>query len=93
LADFWFCRDGRRIIGLAPSGAVKQWELPLFRTATDRVSSLVQLLTGQQVDANDEIVPLDKSAFRSAPEQYRRAWISWRGLGEVAAVDKSVEFK
>jgi WD40 repeat protein len=80
MADFWFCRHGRRIIGLAPNGTVKQWELPVFRAAKSRVPSLVQLLTGQQVDANDAIVPLDRSAFRADPEEYRRAWLSWRGL-------------
>jgi hypothetical protein len=78
-ADVWVSRDGRRIVGLAPGGAAQQWEVPTFRTPTDRVVSLVQLLTGQQVDASDGIVPLEQTAFLNAPEEYRRAWLSWRG--------------
>jgi WD40 repeat protein len=82
MADVWFSRDGRRIVSVAPGGAAQQWELPTFRAATDRVISLVQLLTGQQVDASDGIAPLEKTAFLDAPEDYRRAWLSWRGLDD-----------
>jgi WD40 repeat protein len=82
-ADFWFSRDGRRLVGLAHNGAAQQWELPTFATATDRVVPLVQLLTGQQVDATDGIVPLEPSVFRDAPEEYRRTWLSWRGLEDL----------
>jgi WD40 repeat protein len=81
-AEVWVNRDGRRIVGVAPGGDAQQWELPTFRMATDRVISLVQLLAGQQVDASDGIAPLEKSAFLDAPEDYRRAWLSWRGLGD-----------
>jgi WD40 repeat protein len=88
-ADVWVSRDGRRIVGLAPGGAAQQWELPSFRTATDRVIALVQLLTGQQVDASDGIAPLDKFAFLDAPEDYRRAWLSWRGLDDDPTVPSS----
>jgi WD40 repeat protein len=88
-AEVWVSRDGRRIVGVAPGGAAQQWELPTFRTATDRVISLVQLLTGQQVDASDGIAPLEKSAFLVAPEDYRRAWLSWRGLGDDPTVPSS----
>lgn len=91
LADVWVSRDGRRIVGLAPSGAVQQWELPTFRTATGSVLSLVQLLTGQHVDASDGIAPLEPSVFLDAPEEYRRAWLSWRGLGDDPAVPSSAE--
>jgi hypothetical protein len=87
--DVWFSRDGRRIIGLARSGAVRQWEVPAFRTATDSVISLVQFLTAQQVDAVDGIAPLEASVFRDAPEKYRRAWLSWRGLGDDSAPPSS----
>jgi WD40 repeat protein len=82
LADVWFGRDGGRVVALAPDGDARQWELPTFRTATDRVIALVQLLTGRQVDASDGIAPLERSAFRDAPEDYRRAWLSWRGQGD-----------
>jgi eukaryotic-like serine/threonine-protein kinase len=85
-ADAWVSRDGRRIVGLAPGGSARQWELPTFRTATDRVVSLVQLLTGQQVDDSDGIAPLEQSAFLEGPADYRRAWLSWRGLGEDPTV-------
>jgi eukaryotic-like serine/threonine-protein kinase len=90
-ADVWISRDGHRIVGLAPDGAAQQWELPTFRTATARVNSLVQLLTGQQVDDSDGIAPLEKSAFLDAPEDYRRAWLSWRGLGDDRTVPTSAE--
>jgi WD40 repeat protein len=90
-AEVWVSRDGRRIVGLAPGGAAQQWELPTFRTATDRVNSLVQLLTGQQVDASDGIAPLEQSAFLDAPEDYRRPWLSWRGLGDDPTVPSSAE--
>jgi WD40 repeat protein len=89
LADVWVSRDGRRLVGLAAGGAARQWELPTFRTATDRTPLLVQLLTGQQVDASDGIAPLEKSALRDAPEEYRRAWLSWRGLPDDPAVPPS----
>jgi hypothetical protein len=36
-AEVWVSRDGRRIVGLAPGGAAQQWDLPTFRTPTDRV--------------------------------------------------------
>src|SRR5262249_50927582 len=90
-AEIWVSRDGRRIVGVAPGGAVQQWELPTFGTATDRVIPLVQLLTGQQVDASDGIAPLEKSAFLDAPGDYRRAWLSWRGLGDDRTVPSSDE--
>jgi hypothetical protein len=90
-ADVWVSRDGRRIVGLAPGGSAQQWELPTFRTATDRVISLVQLLTGQQVDGSDGIAPLEQSAFLDAPEDYRRAWLSWRGLGDDPTAPFSAE--
>jgi hypothetical protein len=90
-AEVWVSRDGRRIVGLAPGGAAQQWELPTFRTATDGVISLVQLLTGQQVDASDGIAPLEKSAFLDAPEDYRRAWMSSRGLGDNLTLPSSTE--
>jgi WD40 repeat protein len=90
-AEVWVSRDGRRIVGLAPGGAAQQWEQPTFRTATDRVISLVQLLTGQQVDASDGVAPLEKSAFLDAPEDYHRAWLSWRGLGDDPTVSSSAE--
>ncbi len=92
-AEVWVSRDGRRIVGLAPGGDAQQWELPTFRAATDRVISLVQLLTGQQVDANDGIAPLEKSTFLDAPDDYRRAWLSWRGLGNDPTVPSSAEGK
>jgi WD40 repeat protein/tRNA A-37 threonylcarbamoyl transferase component Bud32 len=87
--EFWFSRDGRRLVGLAPTGAAVQWELPTFRTEADKVLSLMQLLTGQQVDANDGIIPLDPSVFRDTPSEYRRAWRSWRGLDAASAVPPS----
>jgi hypothetical protein len=90
-ADVWVSRDGLRIVGLAPGGAAQQWELPTFRTATEGVSSLVQLLTGQQVDASDGIAPLEQSAFLDAPENYRRAWLSWRGIADDPTVPSSAE--
>ena len=65
--------------------------LPTFRAATDSVISLVQLLTGHQVDASDGIAPLEKSAFLDAPEDYRRAWLSWRGLGDDPTVSSSAQ--
>jgi hypothetical protein len=92
-ADVWVSRDGRRIVGLAPGGAAQQWELPTFRTATDRVISLVQLLTGQQVDATDGIAPLEQSAFLDAPDDYRRAWLSWRGPGDDPTVPSSALYE
>jgi WD40 repeat protein len=92
-ADVWVSRDGRRIVGVAPGGAAQQWELPTIPTATDRVISLVQLLTGQQVDASDGITPLEKSAFLDAPEDYRRAWLSWRGLGDDPTAPSAAEGK
>jgi WD40 repeat protein len=79
-AAFWISRDGRRLVGVSANGVAPQWELPTFRTATDRVGALVHLLTGQQVDATDGVAPLAPSAFRDDPETYRRAWLSWRGL-------------
>ncbi len=85
-AEVWVSRDGRRIVGLAPGGAAQQWELPTFRAATDNVISLVQLLTGQQVDASDGIAPLGKSVFLDASDDYRRAWLSWRGLRDDPTV-------
>jgi WD40 repeat protein len=90
-ADVWVSRDGRRIVALAPGGAAQQWELPTFRTPTDRVISLVELLTGQQVDASDGIAPLERSAFLDTPEDYRRAWLAWRGLGDDPTVLSSAE--
>jgi WD40 repeat protein len=90
-ADVWVSRDGRRIVGVASGGAAQQWELPTFRAATDRVVPLVQLLTGQQVDASDGIAPLAQSTFLDAPEDYRRAWLSWRGLGDDPTVASSAE--
>ena len=51
----------------------------------------MQLLTGQQVDASDGLAPLEKSAFLDAPEDYRRAWLSWRGLGDDPTVPSSAE--
>ena len=90
-ADVWVSRDGRRIVAVAPGGAAQQWELPTFRTATDRVISLVQLLTGQQVDASDGTTPLEQSAFLGASDDYRRAWLSWRGLGDDPTVPSSDE--
>ena len=51
----------------------------------------MQLLTGQQVDASDGIAPLEKSAFLDAPEARRRAWLSWRGLGDDTTVPSSAE--
>jgi hypothetical protein len=90
-AAVWFSRDGRRIVGLAPGGAAQQCELPTFRAAADRVTALVQLMTGQQVDASDGIAPLEPSAFRAAPEDYRRAWLSWRGLGDDPAGPSAAE--
>src|SRR5262249_55159413 len=90
-ADVWVSRDGRRIVGLAPGGAAQQWELPTFGTAAGRVGSLVGLRTGQQVDARDGIARLEKSAFLDAPEDYRRAWLSWRGLGDDPTVSSSAE--
>jgi WD40 repeat protein/tRNA A-37 threonylcarbamoyl transferase component Bud32 len=88
-ADLWVSRDGRRIVGVAPNGLASQWELPTFRAATDRVLALVQLLTGQQVDGSDGIAPLEPSTFREAPEAYRRAWLSWRGLDADPAMPSS----
>jgi WD40 repeat protein len=90
-ADAWVSRDGRSIVGVAPGGAAQQWELPTFDTAADRVISLVQLLTGQQVDANDGIAPLEPSAFLDTPEDYRLAWLSWRGLSDGRAVPSCAE--
>jgi WD40 repeat protein len=90
-ADVWVSRDGHRIVGVAPGGAARQWELPTFRAATDRVVSLVQLLTGQQVDGSDGIAPLAQSAFLEGPEDYRRAWLSWRSLGDDPTVPFSAK--
>ncbi len=76
----WFSKDGRRLIGQSPEGPVYQWELPAFRTAPDHVQALVHLLAGRQIDATDGVAPLDPQTFRKSPEEYRRAWLSWRGL-------------
>ena len=89
LADVWMSRDGYRIVALAPSGAARQWELPAFGTAADNVITLVQLLTGQQVDPSDGIAPLEISALLDAPDNYRRAWLSWRGPANDLAAPSS----
>ncbi len=88
LADFWFSADGRRLIGAGGGGNIRQWELPVFRTGPNGVFPLVRLLTGFEVDDHDGIAQLDLAVFRDGPEEYRQAWLSWKGVSDVASIPR-----
>ena len=79
----WFGRDGRRVLRLSPGLRVAQWDLPTFPAPAADVPTLVDLLTGQHVDAADSIDLLHEADILAHVAAYRAAWA--RRSGAVAS--------
>jgi len=75
----WFDAAGRSVNAVLEGQGVT-FTLPRFDVPFADSASLMQLLTGQQIDGSDGIEFIDQFTFKKNPDHYRDVFRAWKGL-------------
>jgi len=75
----WFDNAGRSLNAVL-EGQAFTFPLPWFAVPFADSASLIQFLTGQQIDGTDGIEFVDQFMFKNDPERYRDVFVAWKGL-------------
>ncbi len=78
----WFNPAGTSIIA-SNGDDITTLPLPEFSVSLADSASLVQFLTGQQIDETDGIEFIDQFTFSKAPEHYRDVFMRWKKSQEA----------
>ena len=76
--NVWFSQDSKRFHSATRDGLVDQWELPSFSLDREHVAPLLELLSGNTIDAAGGLAILERPTFREDPQRYLKAWKAWR---------------
>ncbi len=72
-----FSGDGGRVVF---SDGQQLFELPRFHAGSGSLPPLLRLLTGQEIDGDGNVRPVEGRVFLDQPAIHRDAWLAWRGV-------------
>jgi WD40 repeat protein/tRNA A-37 threonylcarbamoyl transferase component Bud32 len=79
ISPLWFSPDGARV-NFAAGGKAYSMAIPRFEVPAEATAPLVRFLTGHRIDPTDGIERIDPATFQADPDNYRRAFLAWKGL-------------